>query len=405
MNGVKQIVKKELARVFSDKKLILSLFIIPVILIVGIFGLSMFMQSEMTNDIEEHQTIVVIQNAPEGFDQFIQASGFKGDITYLDKDQDIKEFKDSVLDGKLDLIITFEAGFIDEIVNYKEGNVVPEVKTYYNPSQDYSSSGRDEFVNTVLYPYQQKLLVDRIGNLDNIKIFNIDVDESSSIIVNEDKASGKMLGMILPYFITMMLFAGAMSLGVDAITGEKERGTLASMLITPLKRSEIVMGKLVSISILASMSAAVYAVSMIVAMPIMIKNMTEGSSAFTVNFTPIQIIELLVIMVALVFLYVTIVSLAAVFAKTSKEANTYVMPIYVMVIVAGMLTLFQSGKIADIYYAIPVYGSAISIQGLLTGDLTVVQLLLTLASTVGLTAILVAIISKAFNSEKVMFNA
>lgn len=405
MNGVKNIVQKELTRVFKDKKLVISLFILPVVLIVVIYSLMGQLMSSKMSDIEAHVPIVAIQNEPEGFEDYLKSIDYKGEITLIENDTDVDEFKDGILNGSKDLLIVFDEGFMDKILNYKEGDPIPEVKTYYNPSEEYSDAARDEFVNTVLHVYQQQLLMNRVGNLDNLLIFNVDTDQNSSIIMNEDKASGKALGSLLPYLITFMLFAGVMSLGVDAITGEKERGTLASMLITPLKRSDIVMGKLISLSILSMLSAGVYAIGMIIAMPMMLKDMVDDSAGLSMNFTPTQIIQLLAIMITLVFVYVAIVALVSVFAKTAKEANTYVTPIYIVVLLAGMTTMFTTGSPDTIMYMIPVYGSAISIQNLLTGDLTSLELLLALISNVVVAAVLTGVITKAFNSEKVMFNA
>lgn len=406
MNGISNIIKKELTRVFMDKKLVISLFILPVLLIVGVYALIGQLQASFLNNIEEHTPIIYIQNEPEGFDEYIGSTGFTADIEYMKVTDDTKEIKNKIIEGTIDAFVVFEGGFLNKTTNYKEGDAIPEVKTYYNPSEEYSSLARNSFVEMVINSYQKKLLSQRIGNLDNIIVFNVDLDPSSSIILDEEKATGRLLGIMLPYFITMMLFAGAMSLGVDAITGEKERGTLASMLITPLKRSEIVMGKLLSLTILSCMSAAIYAIAMIIAMPMMLESLSGGEkSGVSLQFSAVQMIQLLAIMLSLVFLYVCIVALVAVFAKTAKEASTYVTPIYILVIVAGMITMFQNGDAKQIHFAIPIYGSAVSIQALLVGELSTVPFLTTIGSTVGTSLLIAFIITKAFNSERVMFNA
>lgn len=405
MNGISNIIKKELTRVFKDKKLVINLFILPVVLIIGLYILIGKMQSSMEHDIKEHISNIVVQDAPEEFKDFFTTINMKMNIQYIDGSQSTEEVKAAIKKGTTDTLVEFEVGFIEKIQNYKEGDSAPEIKTYYNPSEEYSKSARDGFLELAITPYQKKLLADRIGNLDNIIVFNVDTNPENSIVMDKEKASGKALGMLLPYFITMLLFAGAMGLGVDAITGEKERGTLASMLITPIKRSEIVMGKLISLSILSCLSAMVYAVSMVITMPMMLGSLSGQDANLAVKFSFVQIIQLLVIMLTLVFLYVTIVSLVAVFARTSKEASTYVTPMYIIVIVAGLITMFQSGETSLVSYFIPIYGSAVSMQALLAGELTNMQFLATIGGTVGSSVILTWIITSAFNSEKVMFNA
>ncbi|MFW5671147.1 MAG: ABC transporter permease, partial [Acetivibrio ethanolgignens] len=256
----------------------------------------------------------------------------------------------------------------------------------------------------VAEPYRQALLAERIGDLNSLAIFVIDKDPASSVIMDESKASGKMMGMLLPYLIVILLFTGPMSLGIDAITGEKERGTLASMLVSPVKRSQIVLGKLLSLSILSCLSAIVYAGSIAFSLPKLYKGMEE--SGMTMKVTPLQILMLLVIMLALVYLYVSVVGAICVFAKNAKEAGTYVSPAYIVVLVAGVLTMFAGNKETALgMFAIPVYGSATAIQKLLVNELTMAQFGLAVGGSLLAAVIFTAIITKAFNSEKVMLNA
>ncbi len=78
--------------------------------------------------------------------------------------------------------------------------------------------------------------------MQSLTVFTVNSDNPDMVIQDEQKAGGKALGMMLPYFVTILLFAGAMGLGTDMVAGEKERGTMASMLVAPIKRSSIVLG-------------------------------------------------------------------------------------------------------------------------------------------------------------------
>ncbi|MFW5632997.1 MAG: ABC transporter permease, partial [Acetivibrio ethanolgignens] len=357
----------------------------------------------MMDDIKEHVAKIYVENAPEGFSDFIGQSGIIADIQYA-KDESEEEVKNMIFDGTLDLYVVFEENFLNKVADYQNGSEVPELKTYYNPSEDYSNEARDKFLKLVAEPYRQALLAERIGDLNSLAIFVIDKDPASSVIMDESKASGKMMGMLLPYLIVILLFTGPMSLGIDAITGEKERGTLASMLVSPVKRSQIVLGKLLSLSILSCLSAIVYAGSIAFSLPKLYKGMEE--SGMTMKVTPLQILMLLVIMLALVYLYVSVVGAICVFAKNAKEAGTYVSPAYIVVLVAGVLTMFAGNKETALgMFAIPVYGSATAIQKLLVNELTMAQFGLAVGGSLLAAVIFTAIITKAFNSEKVMLNA
>jgi len=210
----------------------------------------------------------------------------------------------------------------------------------------------------------------------------------------------------VPFLINIMLFAGAMQLGVDAITGEKERGTLSSMLVSPIKRGEIVFGNLISLAILSTMSAAIYGISVVVAMPMLMNGISEGSiSGVGLKMTPLEVIMLLAIMIATVYLYVAIVAAIAVLARTTKEASTYVMPAYIAVMFGSVMTYAGSGESKLTNFLIPVYNSAVSIQNLLMGELSLAQCGITVLSILSVASVISSLITKAFNSEKIMFNA
>lgn len=402
MKGIKIIMGKELSRVFRDKKMIFSLFILPAVIMVGILGLMGVLINSFNSDITDHVPVVYVQNAPEDFKAVMTSSGFESsaDVRYISLTDTTEDVKANVLGGSVQLLVSFEDKFTETVKSYeKAGDKIPGITVSYNSAENYSMEAFNRFSGQVVSAYETKLLGDRIGNLEALTVFNINRD----LIVNEEKANGQFLSMMLPYFLTFMLFVGAMSLGVDAIAGEKERGTMASLLLTPIKREQLVLGKFFSLVILSSLSAIVYCASMLVGLPLMAGG--EGMD-INISFTIAEFFQLLVMMLAMVFFYVAMICLLAVFAKSAKEATSYVMPLYMIIMVAGILTMFQSGADRSLLqHAIPVYGNAITIQNMLIGEMTTAQFLLSTCSTLACGIIGAALVTKAFNSEKIMFNA
>lgn len=406
MNGTKNIIIKELTRVFTDKKLIFSLFIMPGVMIMVMYSLMGRMGQNMENSIEEHIPTVYVQNAPEDLGQAMKGVQYNANITYITAGDNTDTIKDGILNGNVDLLVVFEDGFSDAIQAYStEGDLIPEVKTYYNSAEDFSIVARSNFVNNVLSFYKQSLLAGRLGNMEQLEVFYIDKEPETSKIVDAKKENGRFTSMLLPLLMNIMLFSGAMGLGVDAITGEKERGTLSSMLLSPIKRSEIVFGKLVSLAILSSISAVVYTVFAVFGIQQLNDGMM-GSSMGSLSLTIVEILQLLAILLVVVYLYVGLVSLVAVYARTAKEANTYVAPLMILVMLGSIMTMFSGGVDRGIeYFLIPIYNSAVSIQNLILGELTMVQFGVTIGTLAVLAVIITSFITRAFNSEKVMFNA
>ena len=406
MNGVKAIIAKELRRVFFDKKMVFSLFVLPAILVIGVYFLMGQLMSGMMEDVEEHVGVVYLQNAPEEVKAIVSATGYDKvtELTYLEADAPVTEIESGIQLGAVDLLVVFEDKFMENARAYQNaGDVMPKLLVCYNTTGSYSSAAANTFGDMVLTPLETHMLTERFGNLELLTVFQTE----TKIIVDEDKANGEFISMLLPYFITFMLFVGAMSLGVDAIAGEKERGTMASMLLSPIKRQQIVFGKLGSLAILSALSAVVYAGAMLIAMPMMADSFAPGEEIpISVNFSALQIIQLLILMVVMVYLYVAVVAFVAVIAKSSKEANSYVSPIYIVVLLCGMLTMFSGGTEKALEtFAIPVYGNALAIQNLMTNELSMEQFLLSVGGTLICGIIFTVLLTKAFNSEKVMFNA
>lgn len=176
---------------------------------------------------------------------------------------------------------------------------------------------------------------------------------------------------------------------------------MASMLVTPVRRSDIVLGKLLALTFMSMLSAAVYIIALVVAMP---QAMGTGDLEFSFNAS--QIIMVVILMILLAFFYVALVGLVAVLAKTMKEATTYVSPLYIIVIVAGLFTMLStSGGHETWEYLVPIYNVALALGEIFTQELTVVHFLLTTGSTLVYSALISGIIVKAFNSERFMFNA
>ena len=402
---MKDIFKKELARVFSDKKMIFSLFIMPAIVMVGVYSLLGALTSKIETDIEEHISVVYVQNAPKGFEEIVTQTGYDktAEVEYVATDasaEEIGQIKAEILNGTIDLFVEFDKEFMAKAEMYQNaGDPIPSVKMGYNSTLNYSSAASSMFRSMVMGTYETNLLQNRFGNLDLLTVFQTE-DE---LIVNEDKANGTMLASMLPYFIILMLFAGAMGLCVDAIAGEKERGTMAAMLLSPVKRSSIVFGKLFGLSVLSVLSSIVYAASMIVAMPKMGGSMGMGE----INFSLLQMLELLGIMASLVLFDVCALCLLSVFAKNTKEASAYVTPLYMVVIVLGMLTMFNMGGTAPATttYAIPIYGSSLAIQAIATNELSLAQFGLSVGGNIICVLVMVFTITKVFNNEKIMLNA
>ncbi|WP_418486176.1 ABC transporter permease [Eshraghiella crossota] len=403
--GFKVILSKELKRVFGDKKMVFSLFILPIILIAGIYGVMFFLIGKEKSSINEHVSEVYVQNMPDNFSE-LMAGHTDCKINIIPVGESVESYKDGLLDGTCDLVVVFPENFYENFKNADAGSALPDIKTFYNPSENNSGEARTRFTGTYLEEYKQILLNERFGSLDYAMVFSVDADNPDMIVQDKDKATGKILGSIIPYLITILIFAGAMGLGVDTIAGEKERGTIANLLISPIKRVDIIMGKIVSLAIVSVLSAAVYVISFIGSAVVLsgMGGMGEMVNGLSLNFTTVQIIQFVVLLLGLVLLYVGIIGFVSLLAKNVKEAQSFIMPVYIIVMFAGMITMY-SGDVTSGSYMIPVYNTSAAFKGIFERTITMNQYLTSTIITYAFAGVMVWLMAKAMNSEKIMLNA
>jgi sodium transport system permease protein len=192
-----------------------------------------------------------------------------------------------------------------------------------------------------------------------------------------------------------------MGLGTDMVAGEKERGTLASLLVSPIRRSSIILGKVFSLMVIAGLSSIISVVAMIVFMPVMFGGDFEAAG-ISVNMSMEQILMLGALLVLISFMYATIIVLISVFAKSVKEANTYIYPVYILLMVVGFSTMFDIGTPGDFVYYIPLYNSILTLQNILTQSVTPWQYVVTVITTAATSIVLIFALTKLFGSEKIM---
>ena len=403
--GFKVILSKELKRVFGDKKMVFSLFILPIILIAGIYGMMFFLVDKQKSSINEHVSEVFVQNMPDNFSE-LMSKHTECNINVIPAGESADTYKDKLLDGTYDLVVVFPENFYENFKNADATSALPDIKTFYNPSEDNSGEARTRFTETYLEEYKQLLLNERFGSLNYAMVFSVDADNPDMIVQDDGKATGKILGTIIPYLITILIFGGAMGLGVDTIAGEKERGTIANLLISPIKRVDIIMGKIAALAIVSVLSAGVYVISFIGSAVVLSKKsgMGEMFNRLSLNFTSLQIVQFVVLLLGLVLLYVGIIGFVSLMAKNIKEAQSFIMPVYLLVMFAGMITMY-SGDVTSGSYMIPVYNTSAAFKGIFERTITMNQYLTSTIITYAFAGVMVCLMAKAMNSEKIMLNA
>lgn len=395
-NTIITILKKELKRFFSDKQMAFTTILLPGIMIFVMYNFMGDAFSDMMTVDDEYVYSVESVNMPESIKAMLDSAGMSGGLKDTDAQSGEKAKKElENKDGALDLYIVFPENFENDIAVYNStsGDKAPQVEVYYNSASTESQTAYEMFI-------------EMMDSYESSMANKFDVNPDSDVqydLANEKDAAATVFSSLLPMLLLMFIFSACMSIGPESISGEKERGTIATMLVTPAKRSHIALGKIIALSIIALLSGISSTLGTMLSLP---KITGVGEEGIEANVYSAQdYILLAVIILSTVLLIVTLISIISAFARSTKEAGTYIMPLMIVVMLVGLSGMFSDGAKTELYnYVIPIYNSVQCMTGVFSFEIIPFGMLLTVITNIIYTGIGVFVLTRMFNDERIMFN-
>jgi sodium transport system permease protein len=179
------------------------------------------------------------------------------------------------------------------------------------------------------------------------------------------QARGGMMFSMLPYFFILGAFIGGMALAIDTTAGERERQSLEPLFANPVARSRILLGKLGATGAFALTTLLLS----IIAFSFAGQFMPTEKLGMTLSIGPHFAVLTLIAMLPLVFLIASLQTLAAAFAKTFREAQTYLSLLMFVPAVPTMLMSVFPFKVESWMYAVPLVGQQVTITRLMRGEI------------------------------------
>ncbi|MDE5721333.1 MAG: ABC transporter permease subunit [Clostridia bacterium] len=379
MKSVLTIIKKEFSRFFKDKRMILTIFL-PGVLIFVIYSL----MGSFTNDIGKvdanYKPTAVVINMPDEL-----AFPLGSVLRISDEMKTENDAKKSVEEGDTDILLIFPENF--KISDAEINDEVPNIQIFYNSSNDTSFAGFT-LVSSYLNTLQKTSFT--VNKLDGT---SYDLASESDIMV-------KVLSMLVPMLMFALLASACVSIAPESIAGEKERGTMATLLITPIKRWQLALGKIVSLACFAMLSGISSFVGVILSLPKMIDGLGLNVSSVPYGFGDYVGIFFIIISVTLII--VSAFSIISTLSKNVKEAGALIAPLMIVIILLGMVSMFVSNVSVGLC-AIPLLGSGLALTGIMSLTASPLGIALSVISNLTVTAALVVLLGFMFRSEKIMF--
>lgn len=394
------ILKKELIRVFSDKRMVMTI-IMPGIILYVVYSLIGTGMADKIKGEGPESWIVSVVNMPEHLEEVLQQPGAKLQEV---AESDIAEKKQAVADEKEVLLMVFPEE-LDQILSdasYLQNmdGVKPEIEMFYNSANTQSYQAYSTF-SSICDAYESQLV--------NVFDINTDMEESYDLATEEDGMM-QMFSMLLPMLLIIFLFSGCMSVAAESIAGEKERGTLAKLLVTPINRWSLALGKIIGIGIVGLVGAVSSFLGVMLSLPKMMNSMSEAEDGTSVNMNMAiygakEYIYLFLIICTTVLVIVGAISIISGLARNVKEAGTMATPLMLLTTLLGVSTVAQDGAQKTLaYYAIPFYNSVQSMAQIFSGEVRTECVLLTVVMNLVYTVVLAVVLARIFDSEKIIYN-
>ena len=388
-SGILTIMKKELTRFFTDKRLVFTTILMPGILIYLMYT---FMGTAITSMYgpSEEMTEVAVVNLPDSI-----ASVPTGDsMKFVSVDaSEIESLKKAVENAEKDILVVFPSDFDEQVAAYRtdSGAAAPNVEIYFNSSTT-DSQNAYRMMAALLDGYES-LLANK---------FDINAGDGVYDLATVEDTASSFFASMLPLLLMIFLFSGCMAVAPESIAGEKERGTIATLLVTPMKRSHLALGKIISLSVIAILSGLSSFIGTMLSLP----NLMGGAGDISASVYQVSdYLLLLAVILSTVLVIVSVISIISAFAKNVKEATTWVTPVMIVGMLLAVTSMIESMKPSSLMmYLIPLYNSVQSMNGIFSFSVDIPGIAVTCVANVVYAIACVGILTKMFNSEKIMFS-
>jgi sodium transport system permease protein len=400
---VLELTSKELKSTVRDRRAMFAMVVAPILLMpLFMFGIPALMSGVMRKAATEVQRVGVLgrQYAPE-LVEHIEESNFE-----LKEAISIKEAIDKL---KLPAVLEIPPDY-GQLVGT---DAPPVVKVYYKFANVRSQVVGQRLENAVS-SYVKRMVRRSIRQkgLSTSILEPVEV-EVCDVSTKEERRAG-FLAFLFPMMIAIWTISGGMITAIDATAGEKERGTLETLLVSPITRGETLAGKFLAV-LIVSMAAVVAALASLVVSAKLAASLGWGkfpgmpSEApqmvpFDISIAPLGIVIILLCSLTLAIFLVAIELSLAIFAKSYKEAQAYLTPLTLIVVLPAVFgQMIDFMKVTTPLFAVPIFNVIVFFTEVLKGNYVWSHILTAFFSTTVYALIAVGFATLVFQREQVLF--
>lgn len=399
LSAIGVVYRKELTEWLRDRRTLISTVLVPLlafpILMVGITALATIM---IGNAEKEVPKIMILggEDSPQLLDRLNRLDKLKV-VPYANN------WKDQISNKDIRAAVEIPKGFQAALA---EGTA-PTVNIYFYQGELKSSFGADHVQKTV-EEYRDEVVKDRLAakNLPASVLKPFDVRQEN--VAPPEKVGGASIGGFIGYAVILLCLTGAMYPAIDLTAGEKERGTIETVLSSPISRLDLVFGKFLLVFSASLVSAILSVTSMGVSFAILghshLMN-SSGGQSLNLNVGWLSVVAVFFMALPLAVLFSAVLMTIALFAKTYKEAQSYLTPLTFLVVIPAVASVMPGVEFTPKLALIPVLNTSLICKEIITGTYHWGSIVLIFASTCVYAAAALFLAVKMFQREDVLFRS
>ena len=397
MNKIITLIRKEVLDILRDKKTLIMMVAVPVLLYPAmIIGMVLIMGMVANMQQETIHTAAYSKEYEE------QAAILK----------EIYEENEEEFNLKLEFLPLSESDKETEKDNYNAWLSFEENENGINIIVEYTSTDQvsgstESMLEDLAQLYKEELLAEKLADYDLTEDFLNPVTYDAKDSVSESESIGMNLGGSIGMMLVVTIMLGAFYPAIDATTGEKERGTLETLLTLPVTNFQMIMSKYIAVALFACVTAVLSLISLGASVLFLLNSVTTADSELFAGIDFSMIVSwmpVLLLVMIVTALFITAFSMCfCVFAKSFKEANNYITPVMLVVMFASMVGMLPSAELNYKTSLIPIVNVSLLIKQVMAQQMNLALAGITIGINFCYSVLIVWILAKMYDSENVLF--
>jgi len=391
MSSFLTIVKKEILDTVRDRRTMITMVVMPLLMFPVLFAV-MNQVSKIQKDKEDSKQIrlAVVDHG--------QAAGLVDDLKEkgdFDLRMDLEDADHAAMieADSLDAVLMIDAGFDAKIDALKTG----KISLRYKANNDIDKT--ESRIMAIVDSYEERVMSSRLRGQELKSSFIRPIRVKKENLASKQEQLGQTIGGFLPYLFVIFSFMGCMYPAIDLFTGEKERGTIETILTAPVNRLTILFGKMTVISMIGIISALLAVLGLYLTVKFSGGVPQAFQTMLSNILTPKFVVALLLMLVPLNIFFAGVMVPMTIYAKSFKEAQSILTPVTFLLVVPILIGMIPTIEMSLLFAFVPILNITLASKALISDTLLPLHFIVTVGSLVGYAILSVMVCIRWFESE------